>query len=146
MFPTVKFQQENDYSGGISENFSTQSRLKFMNEKSASEFWLKPRGFRRHDQTGVGDVHDFFHADRVHRESCRHFSAVHTPFQFCRAFGTSYEADAAVGSRICDAENRRENLFLKKRDIQRAYWIAGIFAADGRAAFFFKGEEIPFFI
>lgn len=44
--------------------------------EAGTEFRLEPRGLRRHDVAGVGDVDELLHRDRVEGEGDLHLTAV----------------------------------------------------------------------
>src|SRR5207244_394697 len=69
--------------GAALESYATIS--KGVDEKSGAQLRLKPRALRRHDLTGVGDVHELLHGGRVHRKGDRRFSAVHELGEFAGA-------------------------------------------------------------
>ena len=49
--------------------FCMGKTIKLVNKESTPQFWFKPRGFGRHNQAGIGNVHNFFHRYWEHGEA-----------------------------------------------------------------------------
>src|SRR5690606_18812893 len=78
----------------------THSLINFMHHQSAAQFGFEPGGFRRHYISGIGDVDELLHGNRVEGEGNLHFPAVYPPFQFTKAANATHEIDSLVGTQV----------------------------------------------
>ena len=55
--------------------------------------------------TGIGNIHQLLHGDRIKRQRDLHLATVHTTLQFSQPTDTAYEIDAFIRTKIFYAQN-----------------------------------------
>ena len=88
------------------------STIKVMYEQSAPQLRFEPCGFRRHNGTGIGNVHKILKSCGIHCK-CNGCSLVYQSHEFFESPDPANKGDPAVRSRITDSEYRRKQIFLK---------------------------------
>ena len=83
-------------AGALKEGYKVL--IKFVNHKSAAEFWLKPCCLGRHDISTIGDIHDLLHADGIESQGHLHLATVNTAFEFAKSTQSTDEIDALVAA------------------------------------------------
>ena len=73
--------------------------------EAGTEFRLEPRGLRRHDVAGVGDVDELLHRDMVEGEGDLHLTAVNPAAQLAKASDTTNEINPLVRAQILDSKH-----------------------------------------
>jgi hypothetical protein len=81
---------------------------------------LEPGGLRRHEQAGVGDVHELAHRGRVQRKGDRGAARIDAALEFAEAPHAADETDARVGAGIGNAEQRRDDPILQQAHVEAA--------------------------
>ena len=89
-----------------------------MDEQPGAELRFEPCAFRRHDLTGIRDIHELPHGDGVHGKSDGRAFRIDLRAQVIRAADAADKIDAFARARIVDAENRGEDIVLQETDIE----------------------------
>ena len=100
-----------------------------MDKQPGAQLRLEPSAFRRHDLSGVGDVHQLVRSSQdTSKKPRRH---PHRPgARVRRAANSSDEIHALARPRIVDAEERRKKLILEHADVEAGHRIR--FGIDGQ--------------
>ena len=56
--------------------------IKFVYDKTGTQFGLEPCSLGRHDLTTVGNVHNLLHGNGIKGKGCAHFTTIYPTFQF----------------------------------------------------------------
>ena len=68
--------------------------FELMDNQAGTQFRFEPGCLGRHDITGIGNIHQLLHGDRIKRQRDLHLATVHTTLQFTQPTDTAYEIDA----------------------------------------------------
>src|SRR5208337_2929142 len=84
-----------------------------MNKEPAPELRFEPGRFRRHDLTGVSQLHQFSDGGRIERKRNLALSAVHQPLQLFQTTYASDELDTLVVAGVSDSQDRIQEVILQ---------------------------------
>ena len=65
--------------------------FELMDNQTGTQFRFEPGCLGRHDITGIGNIHQLLHGDRIKRQRDLHLATVHTTLQFSQPTDTAYE-------------------------------------------------------
>ena len=79
--------------------------FELMDNQTGTQFRFEPGCLGRHDITGIGNIHQLLHGDRIKRQRDLHLATVHTTLQFSQPTDTAYEIDAFIRTKIFYSQN-----------------------------------------
>ena len=80
-----------------------------MDNQAGTQFRFEPSCLGRHDITGIGNIHQLLHSDRIKSQRYLHLTTVHTPLQFSQTTDTAYEIDTLIRTKIFYTQNFIQN-------------------------------------
>ena len=86
--------------------------FELMDNQAGTQFRFEPGCLGRHDITGIGNIHQLLHGDRIKRQRDLHLATVHTTLQFTQPTDTAYEIDAFIRTKIFYAQNGSLSLYV----------------------------------
>ena len=89
-----------------------------MDNQAGTQFRFEPGCLGRHDITGIGNIHQLLHGDRIKRQRDLHLATVHTTLQFTQPTDTAYEIDTLIRTKIFYTQNFIQNQVGRDRHIQ----------------------------
>lgn len=74
--------------------------FELMDNQTGTQFRFEPGCLGRHDITGIGNIHQLLHGDRIKRQRDLHLATVHTTLQFTQPTDTAYKINAFIRTKI----------------------------------------------
>ena len=71
-----------------------------MDNQAGTQFRFEPGCLGRHDITGIGNIHQLLHGDRIKSQSHLHLATVHAMLQFSQATDAAYKINAFIRAKI----------------------------------------------
>lgn len=92
--------------------------FELMDNQTGTQFRFEPGCLGRHDITGIGNIDQLLHRNRVQSESHFHLAIINTTFQFSQSADTSHEINPFRSTQILNIQNVSQYMVRKDCYIQ----------------------------